>query len=388
MKLMIVDDHAGVRNMIRQMIREPGDLFCECGTADEAVRAAADFKPDFVTMDLRMPGLGAFEAIHAIRNACPLARLVIVTSYDEPELRQTAFDAGVVGYVPKENLTELRGLLKRAPFPDSSGRSMFEPAGSEIDIARVVRNSTANLVARVEELESFPAFIASGLRSPLQTIHNFVTLLGRPQSPPLSSETQACIHRIGEVCAQMDRRINALLSFVNSGQRVVEWGHVATEQLVRQCWNEVFQAAPSAKIQFQTNSLPDVRGDRNLLHLLFINLLDNALKFSTGVNEPTIEVRCHEVAGDQTVFVVKDNGTGFDMRYAGRLFLPLSRLHPADKFPGVGLGLALARRIVQQHGGRIWGTAVPDEGAAFYFTLPCHPNGAEKTTGNSNSNRL
>jgi len=107
MKLMIVDDHEGMRNMIRQLITAPGDSVLECSSGDEAVLAAADFKPDCVTMDISMPGLCAFKATRAVREAYPPARVIFVSSHDQPDYRRTAREAGAVGYVMKEHLSEL-----------------------------------------------------------------------------------------------------------------------------------------------------------------------------------------------------------------------------------------------------------------------------------------
>jgi DNA-binding NarL/FixJ family response regulator len=111
MKLMIVDDHPGVRTLIRQLAASPGDVIQECSSGDEAVRQAPEFKPDWVTLDIRMPGLNAFAALRAIRWALPSVRVIVVTSYDQPEFRGMARESGVHSYVVKENLSELRELV-------------------------------------------------------------------------------------------------------------------------------------------------------------------------------------------------------------------------------------------------------------------------------------
>ena len=111
MKLMIVDDHDGMRTNIRALIAAPGDTVLECGSGDEAVKAVANFKPDCVTVDVNMPGLCAFETMRAIRDAHPSARVVCVTSHDQPDYRRAAFDAGASGYVAKENLSDLYLLV-------------------------------------------------------------------------------------------------------------------------------------------------------------------------------------------------------------------------------------------------------------------------------------
>jgi CheY-like chemotaxis protein len=123
MKVMIVDDHAGVRNMLRQLLAAPGDSVVECATGEAAVQAARDFKPDYVTMDVRLPDLSGLEAARAIRASHPPSRVVIVTSYDQPFLRQTAREVGAIAYVLKDNLAELRSVLVGGAFPPSQSSS-------------------------------------------------------------------------------------------------------------------------------------------------------------------------------------------------------------------------------------------------------------------------
>jgi len=134
MKMMIVDDHAGVRTMIRQLLAAPGDCFVECPTGEAAVQAARDFKPDYITMDIRLPDLSGLEAARAIRDIHPPSRVIIVTSYDQPFLRQSACEVGAVAYILKDNLAELRSLLQGGTIPPFQSGSvngqMAEPTPS------------------------------------------------------------------------------------------------------------------------------------------------------------------------------------------------------------------------------------------------------------------
>ena len=133
MKVMIVDDHAGVRNMIRQFLAAPGDSFVECATGEAAVQAARDFRPDYVTMDVRLPDLSGLEVTRAIRAIHPPSRVIIVTSYDQPFLRQTASEVGAIAYLLKDNLAELRSLLTGGAIPPPQSGSA---SGQDFDAAR------------------------------------------------------------------------------------------------------------------------------------------------------------------------------------------------------------------------------------------------------------
>ena len=155
MKVMIVDDHAGVRTMIRQLLAAPGDSFIECGTGEEAVNAARDFKPDYVTMDVRLPDLSGLEAARVIRAIHPPCRLIIVTSYDQPFLRQTASEVGAIAYVLKDNLAELRSVLtgrvsptgqtRWPPITSSETEESSNSSGAATSISRAGKLRTARL---------------------------------------------------------------------------------------------------------------------------------------------------------------------------------------------------------------------------------------------------
>ncbi len=372
MKLMIVDDHAGVRSMIRHLLSPNCNEICECASGDEAVRLASEFKPDYVTMDVRMPGLCAFNAARAIREAQSTARVIMVSSYDEPELRKFAVESGAIAYVQKENLVELLEFVNRDFTEDKNARAPFKPVRSCEDLPMELRSPMAQLAARIQELEMSPSMIANELRRPLEAIRNLASSQQRQSAPQSWAEAENSFRQIQELCEGMNRDLETLISLAVPGPQASRMHRVGTHQLVAECWRTVATPEQRRRVDLKVIRLPEVYGDAGLIRLLFSHLLDNAVKFSAHRPVPKIEINCFSLK-HYTVFAVADNGVGFDMRHAERLFTPLGRLHPLEKFPGVGLGLALARRILHQHSGRIWADATPDKGATFYFTLPHGP---------------
>jgi signal transduction histidine kinase len=303
----------------------------------------------------------------------PDAKIVVVTAYDQRGLRDAAKEAGAAHYVPKDNLIELRTALNlppiKAPVPppaSGSSRNVQNVFGSS------GRSPVAQLAARVDELELFPAFVANELRAPLRTIESSISVLKGHTAASLPTEASTCIQHVEAACVQMNERIEALFSFADSGRAAIRWEDFAPDQLVRRVWEEISQRTPTDRVCFKLFRMPAIAGDRNLLRLAFTHLLDNALKFSATRTSPVVEVSCCDV-GSYSVFAVTDNGIGFEMEHVNKLFLPLSRLPGSEKYPGIGLGLALSRRIVQQHGGRIWAEGRPGEGTTIYFTLPRPP---------------
>jgi len=172
----------------------------------------------------------------------------------------------------------------------------------------------------------------------------------------------------------MSELIDGLLEFSRLGRRSMDETMIALDELAKDALDELRAANPERTLELRVQGLPPVRGDQTMLRQVVINLLSNAVKFTRGREVGKIEMgSC--VENKKTVYYVRDNGAGFDMRYAHKLFGVFQRLHRADEFEGTGVGLSLVRRIVERHGGRIWAEAVVGEGATFFFTLgdtDCH----------------
>jgi light-regulated signal transduction histidine kinase (bacteriophytochrome) len=165
----------------------------------------------------------------------------------------------------------------------------------------------------------------------------------------------------------MGRLIDDLLEFSRLGQQMPARGRVDTGRLVQESAAELRRDFPSAHIGI--GPLPQVIGDRALLKQVWSNLISNALKYSGKQERPQIEIGARQEP-DEDIFWVRDNGVGFDMRYAAKLFGVFQRLHRDSEFPGTGVGLAIVERVITRHGGRVWAEAKPNEGACFYFSLP------------------
>jgi light-regulated signal transduction histidine kinase (bacteriophytochrome) len=175
----------------------------------------------------------------------------------------------------------------------------------------------------------------------------------------------------------MGELIDGLLAFSRLQRQEMASGRVRLADLVAEVWDELAVERGERRVELVVGELPDALGDPRLIRHVVANLLGNAVKYTRDADPARIEVG-HKVttAGEATYFV-RDNGAGFDMRYAGKLFKVFQRLHRAEEYEGTGIGLALAHRIVHRHGGQIWADATPGEGATFYFTLPAHVGALE-----------
>jgi signal transduction histidine kinase len=224
------------------------------------------------------------------------------------------------------------------------------------------------------ELEAFSYSVSHDLRGPLRHIDGFVGLLRKRTADQLDEKSQRYLVTIAEAAQQMGRLIDDLLSFSRMGRHEMAYGDVDMAQLFAEARAELTRDAEGRQIVWDVGPLPRVRGDTAMLRLVLVNLVSNALKYTRPRPQAEIRFSSQTLPNDDVQFCISDNGVGFDMKYAGKLFGVFQRLHRAEDFEGTGIGLANVQRILHRHGGRIWAESTPGEGAKFFFTLPLHPS--------------
>jgi PAS domain S-box-containing protein len=230
-----------------------------------------------------------------------------------------------------------------------------------------VAERTAELERANKELQAFSSTVSHDLRAPLRAINGYSRLLLENEATSLSADGKGLLDRVVANSNKLGTLIEEILEYSRAGQKPLDRAPVDLGKLARAVAEELAGQHPAARVEVA--SLPLVEGDATMLHQILANLIGNALKFSASRPEPRVEVGCRREEGKE-VFFVRDNGAGFDMRYAGRLFGMFQRLHSEKEFPGTGVGLAIVKRLIERHGGRIWAESAPDSGATFHFTLP------------------
>ncbi|HYO60526.1 MAG TPA: response regulator [Actinomycetota bacterium] len=228
---------------------------------------------------------------------------------------------------------------------------------------------TKELQESMAELDAFAYSVSHDLRAPLRALDGFSRILLDDLAETLDEEHVRHLEFIRSNAQSMQGLVDGLLAFSRLGRRGLEVAEVAPEVLVRQALSDLGPVAERSTASVTVGELPPCIADPTLLKQVFVNLLDNALKFTREVPEPRIEVGSCEVGGE-TAYFVKDDGVGFDQLYADEVFGVFQRLHVAERFEGTGIGLANVQRIVEKHGGRVWCEASVDAGASFFFTIP------------------
>lgn len=289
------------------------------------------------------------------------------------------------GFVNLLNGEQKWSLMTRLPFRDVQGalvgvlgisRDITERKQAEqriqhmnAELEQRVAERTRALAAANEELEAFAYSVSHDLRAPLRAIDGYTRILLEDFAPLLDDEGRRICRVVCDEARRMGALIDDLLAFSRLGRVDLRLAPVPVEALVQSVFAEIITAAAAQRVQFRASGLPDAIGDYTLLHQVWINLLANALKFSAKRDLICIDVEGWQSA-NEIVYLVRDNGAGFEMQYVHKLFGVFQRLHSEREFPGTGVGLAIVQRIVQRHGGRVWAEGAPDQGATFYFTLP------------------
>jgi light-regulated signal transduction histidine kinase (bacteriophytochrome) len=226
------------------------------------------------------------------------------------------------------------------------------------------------LEAANKELEAFSYSVSHDLRAPLRHIDGYAALLRKTVDHSLNEKAARYLQTISDAAKQMGQLIDDLLVFSRMGRQDMLQTTVNMDQLIKSILSDLRLDLHGRQISWTIASLPEVKGDPSMLRQVFVNLLTNALKFTSTRATASIEIGVDTHSSDEIVLYVRDNGVGFDMQYAPKLFGVFQRLHRADEFEGTGIGLANVRRIVHRHGGRTWADGVPDKGATFYVALP------------------
>lgn len=237
------------------------------------------------------------------------------------------------------------------------------------ELEQRVLQRTAQLEAANKELEAFSYSVSHDLRAPVRAIDGFSRILLEDYGDKYDAEGKRLVNIIRSNTKKMGDLIDDLLALSRLGRRDIEISDIDMDKLVKGLFDELGLDTNNGKVQFNIKPLPHAQGDQGMIHQVFANLLLNAIKFTKPKDKAVVEIGGY-AENSKNVYYVKDNGVGFDMQYADKLFGVFQRLHSEEEFEGTGIGLAIVQRIIKRHGGMIWAEGKVNEGATFYFALP------------------
>jgi light-regulated signal transduction histidine kinase (bacteriophytochrome) len=247
-------------------------------------------------------------------------------------------------------------------------KSRNEVRSASAGLEHRVVERTRQLEAANRELEAFAYAVSHDLRAPLRSMSGFSQILQESAPPGLDEKSRHYLQRIHDASMRMSGLIDDLLNLSRIGRSELTARPISLSQVAAEAAAAVRERHPKRDVQLEVAPGLEVNADPRLLRIALENLLSNAWKYTARTSQARVSVGMQ--AGEHgPVYFVRDNGVGFDIKYADKLFVPFQRLHPETEFPGSGIGLVTVQRIIARHGGRVWADAKPDEGAKFYFTL-------------------
>jgi signal transduction histidine kinase len=410
---LIADDFPGNLALLRAGLESEGHQVVEAANGVEALAVLDLESVDAVISDILMPSMDGFRLCSEIRRSTKSYReipLILYTAtYDSPADRALAESVGADAYMLKP--APAAALI--AAVQDVRRNPTRRPkATSVVDEADVLKHYNAALVHKLEtrsnevqdsllelqsahrqiiemnqlletrvaqrtaaldtankELEAFAFSVSHDLQAPLRRISGFTQLLKDSVSFSMGGSDREMLEHVIDASTQMSQLIDALLAFARTSRTEMHFKEVDLDILVDKVIADL-HVCSGRIIEWRRSPLPKVRGDAILLHQVLVNLLSNAVKYTRTRDKAVIEIGASAGHDNETVVSISDNGVGFDMRYADKLFGVFQRMHRADEFEGTGIGLANAQRIVTRHGGSIWANASPGSGATFCVSLP------------------
>jgi signal transduction histidine kinase len=368
-RVILADDNTDMRAYVARLLQP----YCDVEAVSDglsALNAARVQQPDLILSDIMMPQMDGFELLQNIRNDSALqgTSVILLSARAGNEAQVEGLEAGATDYLVKP--FQASELLARVKTNLDLQRVRYQADMRErnIELEKRVVQRTAEIEAVNKELESFAYSVSHDLRAPLRGINGFSQVLLQDYQDKLDEDGKLYLDRICKNTREMGDLMNSLLSLCSINRSVLQKIDFNLSTMAETFYKDLKRQDPERNVEFKIQDGIHVHADMSLIRSVVENLIGNAWKYTSKEEHAVIEFRQCEHEGKEA-YCVKDNGAGFDMQYADKLFEAFQRLHSSSEFPGNGIGLATVARIIHRHGGQVWAEAEPNKGASFYFTL-------------------
>jgi signal transduction histidine kinase len=386
LNILLVEDNEGDERLIRELLREQHLIRFNVDLASslkESESKIPENKFDIILLDLGLPDSNGLETLFKFKALFPeLATIIILTGLNDTEVGLKAVNSGAQDYIIKGHVDSDK-LLKSIIYSYERSRLNNE-LKSQIEARKLAEKEILKLNSELEqrildrtaqlkivnlELEAFSHSVSHDLRAPLRHINGFAEILKEEYYDQLPEKAKNYLDTISDSAKKMNILIDDLIKLSRTNRIELKKSMLKMNQVLDDALSEVQSLLENRKVDINISTLPEIIGDYNLLRLVWVNLLDNAIKYTRPRKKAVINIDYKEEK-EEFIFCIHDNGVGFDMNYAQKLFGAFQRLHSTDEFEGTGIGLSNVRRIISRHSGRTWAEAELDKGASFYFSLP------------------
>jgi signal transduction histidine kinase len=377
--ILLVDDQPANLVALEAMLQGLGQNLIKAQSGREALKWLLTHDFAVILLDVKMPEMDGFETAALIRQRDKSRHtpILFLTAADNTQTQAVrGYAVGAVDYLVKPVVPEfVRSkvavfveLAKKTELLRRQAQLLAQSEQASRELAETRAELVRDLEHKNRELESFSYAVSHDLRAPLRRIDSFSRAILESQADRLDDSGRKFLHRVREASQHMSQLIDDVLYLSKVTRAELREQEVDLSELAAAVLARLQEGAPERPVELKIRPGLVVTGDGQLLRIALENLLENAWKFTGRQPEPRIEFGVTHPAGEPTYFV-RDNGAGFDMTYAARLFGPFQRLHPQHEFPGSGIGLATVQRIIHRHGGRVWAEGLIGQGATFHFTL-------------------
>jgi two-component system sensor histidine kinase/response regulator len=377
--ILLVDDQPANLVALEAMLQGLGQNLVMAGSGREALKWLLTREFAVVLLDVKMPDMDGFETATLIRQRDKSRHtpIIFLTAADQSQTQAVrGYAVGAVDYLVKPVVPEfVRSkvavfveLAKKTELLQRQAQLLQESEQEARGLAEAQTELVRDLEHKNRELESFSYAVSHDLRAPLRRIESFGRAVQESQAERLDEAGRRYLDRMREASRQMSQLIDDVLYLSRVTRADMREQELDLSGLITLLLERMQEAEPGRRVQIKVRPGVTVTADGQLLRIAVENLLENAWKFTSKTPAARIEFGVANIGGEPTYFV-RDNGAGFEMAYADRLFGPFQRLHPSSEFPGTGIGLATVQRIIHRHGGRVWAEGMVGQGATFHFTV-------------------
>ena len=365
-KILLVDDKVENLVALETVLKGLDVVLVKATNGNDALKETLNHDFALAVLDIQMAGMDGYELAEILREEESTAQLPFIfisgIYTDQFHIFQ-GYEKGAISFLTKPFQPEI--LINNVKLFIKIHQHEAELKKLNNDLEE--KNEELNFLNK--ELESFTYSVSHDLRAPLRAVNGYSRILLEEHTQDLNEEVSRLLGIISSNGKKMGELIDNLLSLSKLGKREIQKGEVDMEGLVQSVVEELKNVEGGEKVAWEIHQLPTCYGDYRLLRQVWINLISNAVKYSSKKSFPFVKVGA-EVKANEVVYYVKDNGAGFDMKFADQLFGVFQRLHKPTEFEGTGVGLAIVQRIVSRHGGKAWAEGTVGEGACFYFSIP------------------